>query len=188
MGVIELLLLSIGLAMDAFAVSVCKGISMKKINCKKSCIIGLWFGGFQALMPTIGYFLGSAFESLVTNIDHWIAFILLGIIGGNMIKESFSKESENINDDVNFKTMIILAIATSIDALAVGITFAFFNVNLILAITLIGVITFILSVIGTKVGNRFGDKYENKAEFIGGVILILLGLKILLEHLGMLNF
>ena len=188
MGVIELLLLSIGLAMDAFAVSVCKGISMKKMNWKKACIIGLWFGGFQALMPTIGYFLGSAFESLVTNIDHWIAFILLGIIGGNMIKETFSKENENINGDVGFKTMIILAIATSIDALAVGITFAFFNVNLLLAITLIGIITFALSVIGTKIGNRFGDKYENNAEFLGGVILILLGIKILLEHLGILNF
>ena len=188
MGIIELILLSIGLGMDAFAVSICKGISMKKMDWKKACIIGLYFGGFQAIMPVIGYFLGSTFENIITNFDHWVAFILLAIIGGNMIKESFNKESENINDDVNFKTMIILAIATSIDALAVGITFAFFNVNLILAITLIGVITFILSVIGTKVGNRFGDKYENKAEFIGGVILILLGLKILLEHLVMLNF
>lgn len=188
MGIIELILLSIGLGMDAFAVSICKGISMKKIDWKKACIIGLYFGGFQAIMPVIGYFLGSTFENIITNFDHWIAFFLLAIIGGNMIKESFSKEIENINDDVNFKTIIMLAIATSIDALAVGITFAFFNVNLILAITLIGVITFILSVIGTKVGNRFGDKYENKAEFIGGLILILLGLKILLEHLGMLNF
>ena len=188
MGIIELILLSIGLGMDAFAVSICKGISMKKMDWKKACIIGLYFGGFQAIMPVIGYFLGSTFESFITNFDHWVAFILLVIIGGNMIKESFSKESENINSDVGFKTMIILAIATSIDALAVGITFAFFNVNLILAITLIGTITFALSVIGTKVGNRFGDKYENKAEFIGGVILILLGIKILLEHLGILNF
>ena len=186
MGVIELLLLSIGLAMDAFAVSVCKGISMKKINCKKSCIIGLWFGGFQALMPTIGYFLGSAFESLVTNIDHWIAFILLGIIGGNMIKEAFSQE-ESTNDDTSFKVMIILAIATSIDALTVGITFAFLEVNLLLAVSLIGIITFILSVIGTKIGNKFGIKYKNKAEIIGGIILILLGIKILLEHLGFLT-
>ena len=188
MGIIELILLSIGLGMDAFAVSICKGISMKKMDWKKACIIGLYFGGFQAIMPIIGYFLGSTFESFITSFDHWVAFILLVIIGGNMVKESFSKEKENINDDVNFKSMIILAIATSIDALAVGITFAFFKVNLILAITLIGIITFALSVIGTKVGNRFGDKYENKAAFIGGVILILLGIKILLEHLGILSF
>ena len=178
MGVIELLLLSIGLAMDAFAVSVCKGISMKKMNWKKACIIGLWFGGFQALMPTIGYFLGSAFESLVTNIDHWIAFILLGIIGGNMIKEAFCKEKEDeeSNDDISFKTMFVLAVATSIDALAIGITFAFLKVNLLLAI----------SIIGTKVGNKFGSKYEKKAELAGGIILILIGIKILLEHLGIL--
>ena len=186
MGVIELLLLSIGLAMDAFAVSVCKGISMKKINCKKSCIIGLWFGGFQALMPTIGYFLGSAFESLVTNIDHWIAFILLGIIGGNMIKEALSKDEESQSDKTDFKTMLVLAIATSIDALAVGITFAFLKVNLLLAISMIGIITFVISIIGTKVGNKFGSKYEKKAELAGGIILILIGIKILLEHLGIL--
>ena len=186
MGIIELILLSIGLGMDAFAVSICKGISMKKMDWKKACIIGLYFGGFQAIMPVIGYFLGSTFESFITNFDHWVAFILLAIIGGNMIKETFNTECETISDDVNFKTMIILAIATSIDALAVGITFAFFKVNLILAISLIGIITFVLSVIGTNVGNKFGDKYENKAEFVGGVILILLGLKILLEHLGIL--
>ena len=184
MSAVELLLLSIGLAMDAFAVSVCKGISMKKMNWKKAIIIGLYFGGFQALMPTIGYFLGSAFQSLITSIDHWIAFILLGIIGGGMIKEAFEDDKENVNDDVGFKTMIILAIATSIDALAVGITFAFFNVNLILAVSLIGIITFIISVIGTKIGNRFGDKYERKAEMVGGIILIFLGIKILLEHIG----
>ena len=184
MKVTELLLLSVGLAMDAFAVSICKGISMKKMNWKKAIIIGLYFGGFQALMPTIGFFLGSAFQSLITNIDHWIAFILLAIIGGGMIKESFEEDSENRNDDVSFKTMILLAIATSIDALAVGITFAFLKVNLILAVSLIGIITFIIAVLGTKIGNRFGDKYERKAEIVGGVILILLGLKILLEHLG----
>mgnify|MGYP004498479811 FL=1 len=184
MGVLELLLLSIGLAMDAFAVSICKGISMKKMNWKKAIIIGLYFGGFQALMPTLGYFLGTAFQSLITSVDHWIAFVLLGIIGGEMIKESFEIDSENQNDDVSFKTMIILAIATSIDALAVGITFAFLNVNLGLAVSLIGIITFILAVAGTKIGNRFGDKYEKKAEFVGGVILILLGVKILLEHLN----
>jgi manganese efflux pump family protein len=183
MGIIELILLSIGLAMDAFAVSICKGISMKKMNWKKAVIIGIYFGGFQALMPVIGYFLGTAFESIITNIDHWVAFILLGIIGGNMIKESFENESENSNDDVSFKTMIMLAIATSIDALAIGITFAFLKVNLIAAISMIGVITFVLSVIGTKIGNRFGDKYESKAELVGGIILVLLGIKILLEHL-----
>ena len=169
--------------MDAFAVSICKGISMKKMNWKKAVIIGIYFGGFQALMPVIGYFLGTAFESIITNIDHWVAFILLGIIGGNMIKESFGNESENCNDDVGFKTMIILAIATSIDALAVGITFAFLKVNLVAAISMIGVITFALSVVGTKIGNRFGDKYESKAELVGGIILVLLGIKILLEHL-----
>ena len=157
---------------------------MKKMNWKKAIIIGLYFGGFQALMPTIGYFLGAAFQSLITSIDHWIAFILLGIIGGGMIKESFGDDEENRNDDVSFKTMIVLAIATSIDALAIGITFAFLNVNLVLAISLIGIITFILSVFGTKIGNRFGNKYEKKAEFLGGVILVLLGIKILLEHLG----
>ena len=183
MGTIELLLLSVGLAMDAFAVSICKGISMKKMNWKKAVIIGIYFGGFQALMPVIGYFLGTAFESIITNIDHWVAFILLGIIGGNMIKESFEDESENCNDDVGFKTMLILAIATSIDALAVGITFAFLKVNLVAAISMIGAITFALSVVGTKIGNRFGDKYESKAELVGGIILVLLGIKILLEHL-----
>ena len=187
MSIIELLLLSIGLGMDAFAVAICKGISMKKMDLKKTLIIGLYFGGFQAIMPVIGFFLGSTFENIITNYDHWIAFFLLLIIGGNMIKESFSKESENICDDVSFKTMIVLAIATSIDALAVGITFSFLKVNIMLAITLIGIITFFLSIIGTKVGNKFGDKYENKSEFIGGIILILLGLKILLEHLGILT-
>lgn len=188
MGFVELLLLSVGLGMDAFAVSVCKGISMKKMNWKKACIIGLYFGGFQALMPVLGYFLGSTFEGVITNLDHWIAFGLLSIIGGNMIKDAFSKEGDSFDDDVSFKTMIVLAIATSIDALAVGITFAFLKVNLILAISMIGVITFILAIVGTKVGNRFGDKYEKKAELVGGVILILLGIKILLEHMGILNF
>ena len=188
MGFVELLLLSVGLGMDAFAVSVCKGISMKKMNWKKTCIIGLYFGGFQALMPVLGYFLGSTFESVISNLDHWIAFGLLAIIGGNMIKDAFSKVCDSFVDDVRFKAMIVLAIATSIDALAVGITFAFLKVNLILAISMIGVITFILAIVGTKVGNRFGDKYEKKAELVGGVILILLGIKILLEHMGILNF
>lgn len=189
MGIFELLLLSIGLGMDAFAVSVCKGISMKKMDWKKACIVGLYFGGFQALMPVIGYFLGTSFQSIITNIDHWVAFVLLGIIGGKMIQEAFQKDNdeEEYSSDVSVKTMLILSVATSIDALAVGITFAFLNVNLLLAITFIGLITFLLSVVGTKIGNRFGDKYKGKAEFIGGIILILIGFKILFEHLGIIS-
>ena len=183
MGIIEILLISISLAMDAFAVSICKGVSMKKMNWKKAIIIGLYFGGFQMLMPIIGYMLGKGFENVVANIDHWIAFILLAGIGANMIKEAFSDESDKVNDNIDVKTMILLAIATSIDALAVGITFAFLKVNLILAISLIGIVAFTLSVIGTKIGNRFGDKYGNKACIVGGVILILMGIKILIEHL-----
>lgn len=189
MGIFELLLLSIGLGMDAFAVSVCKGISMKKMDWKKACIVGLYFGGFQALMPVIGYFLGTSFQFIITNIDHWVAFVLLGIIGGKMIQEAFQKDKdeEEYSSDVSVKTMLILSVATSIDALAVGITFAFLNVNLLLAITFIGLITFVLSVVGTKIGNRFGDKYKGKAEFIGGIILILIGFKILFEHLGIIS-
>lgn len=183
MGIIEILLISISLAMDAFAVSICKGVSMKKMNWKKAIIIGLYFGGYQMLMPIIGYMLGKGFENVVASIDHWIAFILLAGIGANMIKEAFSDESDKVNDNIDVKTMILLAIATSIDALAVGITFAFLKVNLILAISLIGIVAFTLSVIGTKIGNRFGDKYGNKACLVGGVILILMGIKILIEHL-----
>ena len=186
MGIIELIILSIGLAMDAFAVAICKGLSMSKMNWKKASIIGLYFGGFQALMPLVGYLLGINFQEKITSIDHWIAFLLLGIIGINMIKEAISKDSEKQNDSIKFKDMLILAVATSIDALAVGITFAFLKVNIWLAISLIGVITFIISVAGVKIGNIFGDKYEKKAEFAGGIILILLGVKILLEHLGVL--
>lgn len=184
MGILEILLISLGLAMDSFAVSVCKGLAMKKMNWKKAIIVGLYFGGFQALMPVIGYFLGVTFQELVVAIDHWIAFILLGIIGINMIKEAFSKDTENCNDNVDFKTMIVLAIATSIDALAVGITFAFLQANLWISVLMIGCIAFVLSIIGVKIGNKFGDKYEAKAELAGGVILVLMGLKILLEHLG----
>lgn len=188
MGIVEITLLGIGLAMDAFAVSICKGLSMKKMNWKNAIIIALYFGIFQALMPVIGYFLGTTFESLVTKFDHWIAFVLLLAIGGSMVKEAFSKEEENKNDKVDFKTMSILALATSIDALAVGITFAFFEVNVLLAVTIIGLITFIISIIGVKIGNRFGDKYQSKAELTGGIILILLGIKILLEHLNIISF
>ena len=184
MGAVEILLISIGLAMDAFAVSVCKGLAMKKMSWKKAIIIGLYFGAFQAIMPTIGFFLGTTFERFITNVDHWIAFILLVGIGLNMVKEAFDTESESRNDSVDIKTMLVLSIATSIDALAIGITFACLKMQIILPVITIGVITFIISVIGVKIGNRFGDKYEKKAEIMGGVILILLGIKILLEHLG----
>ena len=186
MSTLEVLIISIGLAMDAFAVSVCKGLSMKKFLIKNAIIIALYFGIFQAGMPVIGYFLGTAFSGFVEKIDHWIAFILLAIIGLNMIKESRDDEVEKRNDKIDFKTMIILAIATSIDALTVGVTFAFFNVNLIFSIICIGIITFVLSIIGVLLGVKFGDKFQNKAELLGGIILILMGLKILLEHLGIL--
>ena len=184
MKIYEIVLISIGLAMDAFAVSICKGLSMKKINWKSTLIIAIYFGLFQAIMPVFGYLLGSSFSVIVQKLDHWIAFILLTIIGGNMIKESKDDEAEKRNDKVDFKTMIFLAIATSIDALAVGVTFAFFEVNIFLSIIIIGIITLVLSFLGVIIGNRFGDKYQNSAEFAGGIILIFIGLKILLEHLG----
>lgn len=186
MGILELLLLAVGLSMDAFAVSVCKGLAMPKITVKKASIVGLWFGGFQAVMPLVGYFLGVQFKDKITAIDHWIAFILLGIIGFNMVREALSKDCEAASDALDVKTMFILAVATSIDALAIGITFAFLHVDIISAVSFIGVTTFILSAAGVKIGNVFGTKYKAKAELAGGVILILLGLKILLEHLGVL--
>lgn len=186
MGITEIVLIAIGLAMDAFAVSICKGLSMKKMNWRKAIIVGAYFGVFQGLMPIIGYFLGTTFETFVTKIDHWIAFGLLVFIGINMLKEAFSTETENCNDKVDFKTMIVLAIATSIDALAVGITFAFLGVNILSSAVIIAIITFLVCVIGVKIGNKFGDKYERKAETVGGLILILMGIKILLEHLGVL--
>lgn len=181
---LEILLIGIGLAMDAFAVSICKGLSMKKMSWKKAILVGLYFGIFQALMPLIGYLLGSSFETIVTRIDHWIAFALLFFIGTNMLKESFSKNTENHNDKVDFKTMSILAIATSIDALAVGITFAFLRANITIATIIIGIVTFLICIIGVKIGNKFGHKYQRKAEMVGGLILIFIGIKILLEHLG----
>ena len=186
MGLLELFILAVGLSMDTFAVSVCKGLAMPRITVKKTLIVGLWFGGFQALMPTIGYFLGVQFRDKITAIDHWIAFILLGIIGANMIKEACSNDCEAESDSLDVRTMFLLAVATSIDALAVGITFAFLNVQLASAVSFIGVTTFALSSVGVKIGNVFGTRYKAKAEFAGGVILILLGLKILLEHLGIL--
>ena len=186
MGLLELFILAVGLSMDAFAVSVCKGLAMPKITVKKAAVAGIWFGGFQALMPALGYLLGSQFKDSITAIDHWIAFILLGIIGGNMIREACSGECENESDSLDIKTMFLLAVATSIDALAVGITFAFLKVNIAAAVSFIGITTFIISASGVKIGNIFGTKYKSKAELAGGIILILLGLKILLEHLGIL--
>ena len=189
MSILEILLLGIGLSMDAFAVSICKGLSTKRLQTRHYLIIGAWFGGFQALMPTIGFFLGSTFEQYITAFDHWVAFVLLPAIGAGMIKESLSKEESNGNDSFSFKTMLLLALATSIDALAVGITFALLpDVNVPLAVCLIGITTFDCSAAGLKVGNLFGLKYKAKAELAGGIILILIGLKILLEHLGVISF
>ena len=190
---IELFLLGIGLAMDAFAVSVCKGLGMRRLNKKQTLIIGLYFGGFQALMPLIGWLLGSQFQKYITSIDHWIAFILLSFIGGKMMIEAIREWNEEETVDVidaplDHKNMLVLAVATSIDALAVGITFAFLDTPIIKAITIIGITTMIISIIGVVVGNFFGSRYKSKAEFIGGLILVLLGLKILLEHLGILVF
>lgn len=187
MGFIELFLVAVGLSMDAFAVSICKGLATEKVNVKQMATAGFWFGGFQALMPLIGFFLGAAFANAITSYDHWIAFVLLAFIGGNMIKESFAKgcdECENTNDSFGVKTMFIMAVATSIDALAVGVTFAFLKVNIVAAVCLIGVTTFLFSFAGVKIGNIFGSRYEKKAELAGGIILICIGLKILLEHLG----
>ena len=180
---IELFLLGVGLSMDAFAVSVCKGLGMRKLNKKQAVIIGLYFGGFQALMPLIGWLLGSQFQKYITSIDHWIAFILLSIIGANMIKESFDKDSEKQNASFSFMSMLMVAVATSIDALAVGITFAFLQVNIWFAIAIIGCTTFVISAAGIKIGSVFGAKYKAKAEFFGGAVLICLGIKILVEHL-----
>ncbi len=184
MSLIEIIITSFGLAMDAFAVSICKGLGMKKSNINKCLIIGLYFGLFQGLMPLIGYLLGTTFQDLITKVDHWIAFILLSLIGINMLKEGLSKHHEKCNDKVNFKTMLPLAIATSIDALAVGITFAFLKVNILFSTFSITIITFIMSFIGVKIGNKFGNKYEKKSQIFGGLILIIIGLKILLEHLN----
>lgn len=190
---IVLFLMGVGLSMDAFAVSICKGLAMRKVNKKQAFVIGLFFGGFQALMPFIGWALGGQFESYITSIDHWIAFVLLVVIGGNMVKEAVSEkggedEVEQMDPPLDIKEMFILAIATSIDALAVGITFAFLNYPIVEAITIIGITTFVISIIGVYVGNFFGSKYKKRAEIVGGVILILLGVKILLEHLGILAF
>lgn len=188
MGFIDIFLIAVALSMDAFAVAICKGLSVKKVQAKHVLTVGVYFGGFQALMPLIGFLLGFKFESFITSIDHWIAFVLLAIIGGNMIKEAMSKEEDEVNDSFSFRTMLPLAVATSIDALAVGISFAFLGVDIIEAAILIGITTFVLSGIGVFVGNIFGSKYKSKAELAGGIVLILIGLKMLLEHLGIINF
>jgi len=192
MGLIELFVLAVGLSMDAFAVAVCKGLSMRKVTLKNAGIVGMYFGGFQAGMPLIGYFLGLQFKDYIMSIDHWIAFILLVYLGIKMIQEALSKDDdiEPIQSEkelLSFKNMSILAIATSIDALAVGITLAFLQVDIVPAVTFIGIITFVLSMVGAKIGNVFGTKYKSKAEFVGGAILILMGTKILLEHLGIIG-
>ena len=187
MSTLELFILAVGLAMDAVAVSICKGLAMEQTTVKKASIVGGWFGGFQALMPFIGYILGSQFASYVTKIAPWIAFSLLLLIGVNMIKEAISKEEEEENSSLKAGEMFLLAIATSIDALVVGVTFSFLNVNIYIAISFIGAVTFILSAVGVKVGNIFGSLYKSKAEFAGGAILIILGTKILLEGLGILS-
>ena len=183
----ELLILAVGLAMDAFAVAVCKGLSLRTLKQQQALLVGVWFGLFQALMPALGWLLGSAFSGLVQSVDHWMAFVLLSIIGGNMIREGLQGDDENCDPSLSFGVMLLLAVATSIDALAVGITFAFLNVSILLAVALIGVVTFTISAVGVKMGNLFGARYKSKAEFFGGAVLILIGLKILLEHLGILS-
>jgi len=186
MTLTTLFIIAVGLSMDACAVAICKGLAMQKSSLKKAMLVGLWFGGFQALMPAVGYLLGSQFEKYIAGIDHWIAFILLGIIGGNMIKEALSQEEECADASLAPKAMFLLAIATSIDALAAGVTFAFLQVDILPAVVFIGVITFVLSTIGVKIGNIFGCRFKSKAELAGGIILIIMGTKILLEHLGIL--
>lgn len=189
MSFLDIFMIGVALSMDAFAVSVCKGLSVKKAGVKHVLTVGVYFGGFQALMPMLGFLLGYKFESFITNIDHWIAFVLLAIIGGNMIREALGKdEDDKENDDFSFRAMLPLAVATSIDALAVGISFAFLGVDIVTAALLIGATTFVLSGAGIFVGNIFGSKYKSKAELAGGIVLILIGAKILLEHLGIISF
>jgi len=187
MSLADVFLIGVGLAMDAFAVSVCKGLTMPKKSIGKAMIIAAYFAIFQILMPLIGYLVGAEFKGLVESVDHWIAFILLALIGGNMIREALSGESENMNDDVSFRTMLPLAVATSIDALITGVTFAFMEVNLTQSLIIIGSVTFVLSAVGVALGRVVGEKLQKRAELVGGIVLILIGLKILLEHLGILG-
>ncbi len=184
MNLFDLIVIAIGLSMDAFAVSVCKGLAVPKVGRRHVMTVGLYFGGFQALMPLVGYLLGRQFESMITSIDHWIAFVLLAVIGGNMAREALSgQDDETPDDSFDFKTMLPLAVATSIDALAIGVTFAFLRVNILPAVLLIGATTFALSAGGLHIGNTFGTRYKSKAELVGGIILICLGGKILVEHI-----
>ncbi len=183
MGMVELFIIALGLSMDACAVSICKGLSVQKLQPRHMLICGAYFGLFQGLMPLIGWLLGIRFQSLITSVDHWIAFILLGIIGFNMIREALSQEEEETCPAFDFKTMLPMAVATSIDALAVGVTFAFLDVSIVPAVSFIGVITFVCSAIGVKIGNVFGAKFKSRAELFGGLVLIAMGLKILIEHL-----
>ena len=187
MGLLELFVIAVGLSMDAFAVSICKGLSVRELKPKHALTVGVYFGGFQMLMPLIGFALGVRFQSSITSIDHWIAFVLLGLIGANMIRESREQDEENLSDSFSFGTMLPLAVATSIDALAVGVTFAFLQVSILPAVCFIGATTFVLSCIGIKIGHVFGLKYKSRAELFGGAVLILMGIKILLEHLGVLG-
>ena len=186
MKVWELFVIAVGLSMDAFAVSICKGLSTQDVRRAHMVVTGLYFGGFQALMPLAGYLLGSRFQSMIQRVDHWIAFVLLALIGANMVRES-QGEAEHLDDSFTPGTMLPLAVATSIDALAVGVTFAFLNVRIIPAAALIGVTTFALSAIGMRLGNVFGARYQARAELAGGIVLILMGVKILLEHTGILG-
>lgn len=187
MGLLELFVIAVGLSMDAFAVSICKGLSVRELKPKHALTVGVYFGGFQMLMPLIGFALGVRFQSFITSIDHWIAFVLLGLIGANMIRESREQDEENLSDSFSFGTMLPLAVATSIDALAVGVTFAFLQVSILPAVCFIGATTFILSCIGIRIGHVFGLKYKSRAELFGGAVLILMGIRILLEHLGVLG-
>lgn len=188
MSLWELFFIAVGLSMDAFAVSVCKGLSVPRVTLRHGIYAGLWFGGFQALMPLIGWLLGVQFQSAIERFDHWIAFVLLAVLGINMIREARSADEECCSGSFGWKVMLPMAVATSIDALAIGVTFAFLQVdNIFPAITFIGVITFLLSALGVRLGSIFGEKYQRAAQILGGVILILIGLKILLEHLGVLN-
>ena len=187
MGLLELFVIAVGLSMDAFAVSICKGLSVRELKPKHALTVGVYFGGFQMLMPLIGFALGVRFQSFITSIDHWIAFVLLGLIGANMIRESREQDEENLSDSFSFGTMLPLAVATSIDALAVGVTFAFLQVSILPAVCFIGATTFILSCIGIRIGHVFGLKCKSRAELFGGAVLILMGIKILLEHLGVLG-
>lgn len=182
MSLFEILVIAIGVSMDAFAVAICKGLSVSKLRPSHALKTGLWFGGFQALMPLIGYYAGVRFADVVSSVDHWIAFILLGFIGANMIKESFSREEENHDSDFSFKTMLAMAVATSIDALAVGVSFAFLRVRIWMAVLIIGLMTALFSIAGVRIGNVFGSRYKSLAELVGGVILLLMGIKILIEH------